>query len=167
MKILTLKEHFNAFRVETSLKLTLAGIICIFINNIFHFDLGYLSTLFVFMILIIAHGDTFKVGAQSLLGVITSCAVTITITYLFVESKVLYLLLTGVWLFLCMTFVYRYFLPTLLSGIAATLTVYAAIYFALRSPGILVRRGLRTSAAVDRGSDRAAGGQFRGFGLRL
>ena len=131
MKILTLKEHFNAFRVETSLKLTLAGIICIFINNIFHFDLGYLSTLFVFMILIIAHGDTFKVGAQSLLGVITSCAVTITITYLFVESKVLYLLLTGVWLFLCMTFVYRYFLPTLLSGIAATLTVYAAIYISV------------------------------------
>jgi len=70
MNKLTLKEHFDAFRVGTSLKLTLAGIICILINNIFHFDLGYLSTLFVFLILIIAHGETFKVGVQSLVGVI-------------------------------------------------------------------------------------------------
>lgn len=131
MNKLTLKEHFDAFRVETSLKLTLAGIICILINNIFHFDLGYLSTLFVFLILIIAHGETFKVGIQSLVGVIISCAVTITLTYLFVDSKVLYLFLTGVWIFLCMTFVYTYFLPTLVSGIAATITVYAAVYISV------------------------------------
>jgi hypothetical protein len=131
MKKLTLKEHFNAFRVETSLKLTLAGIICILINNVFHFDLGYLSTLFVFLILIIAYGETFKVGVQSLVGVIISCAVTITVTYLFVDSKVLYLFLIGVWIFLCMTFVYTYFLPTLVSGIAATITVYAAVYISV------------------------------------
>ncbi len=131
MNKLTLKEHFDAFRVETSLKLTLAGIICILINNIFHFDLGYLSTLFVFLILIIAHGETFKVGVQSLVGVIISCAVTITVTYLFVDSKVLYLFLTGAWIFLCMTFVFRYFLPTLVSGIAATITVYAAVYISV------------------------------------
>jgi hypothetical protein len=124
----TLKEQFNAFRVETSLKLTLAGIICVFITNIFHLDLGYLSTLFVFLILIVAHGETLRVGAQSLLGVIISCAVTLLITYLFVESRVLYLFLSGVWIFLCMTFVYKYFLPTLVSGIAATITVYAAVY---------------------------------------
>lgn len=128
MNKLTLKEHFDAFRVETSLKLTLAGIICILINNIFHFDLGYLSTLFVFLILIIAHGETFKVGVQSLIGVMISCAVTITLTYIFIDSKVLYLFLIGVWIFFCMTFIYRYFLPTLVSGIAATITVYAAVY---------------------------------------
>jgi len=128
MNKLTLKEHFNAFRVESSLKLTLGGIICILINNIFHFDLGYLSTLFVFLILIVAHGETFKVGAQSLIGVIISCAVTITLTYLFVDSKILYLFLTGVWIFICITFVFKFFLPTLVSGIAATITVYTAIY---------------------------------------
>ncbi|GJM16155.1 MAG: hypothetical protein DHS20C13_14820 [Thermodesulfobacteriota bacterium] len=128
MNKLTLKEHFDAFRVETSLKLTLAGIICILINNIFHFDLGYLSTLFVFLILIVAHGEIFKVGAQTLFGVIISCAVTIIITYIFVEAKVLYLFLTGVWIFFCMTFIYKYFLPTLLSAIAATITVYSSIY---------------------------------------
>ena len=131
MNKLTLKEHFDAFRVGTSLKLTLAGIICILINNIFHFDLGYLSTLFVFLILIIAHGETFKVGVQSLVGVIISCAVTITLTYLFVDSKVLYLFLIGVWIFFCMTFIYTYFLPTLVSGIAATVTVYAAVYISV------------------------------------
>lgn len=128
MKKLTLKDQFDAFRVETSLKLTLSGIICIFINNIFILDLGYLSTLFVFLILIIAHGETFKVGAQTLIGVIISCAVTITLTYIFVDTKVLYLFLTGVWIFVCMTFVYKYFLPTLLSAIAATITVYASVY---------------------------------------
>ena len=84
---MTLKEHFNAFRVETSLKLTLAGIICILINNLFHFDLGYLSTLFVFLILIVAHGDTLRVGAQTLGGGIISGTGIITVTYLFVESK--------------------------------------------------------------------------------
>ncbi len=128
---MTLKEHFNAFRVETSLKLTLAGIICILINNFFHFDLGYLSTLFVFLILIVAHGDTFRVGAQSLLGVIISCAVTITFTYLFVESKVLYLLLGCVWIFICMTFIFRYFLPTLVSAIAATITIYSSVFISV------------------------------------
>ncbi|MGB2691570.1 MAG: FUSC family protein [Thermodesulfobacteriota bacterium] len=128
MKKLTLTEHFNAFRVENSLKLTLAGIVCIFVNNLFHLDLGYLSTLFVFLILIVAHGETFIVGAQSLIGVIISCVVTITITYLFVDSKILYLLLTGVWIFICMTFVFKFFLPTLVSAIAATIAVYSAIY---------------------------------------
>lgn len=128
MKKISLTEHFNAFRVETSLKLTLAGIICILINNIFHFDLGYLSTLFVFLILVVAHGDTFKVGAQSLIGVIISCAVTITVTYLFIDSKILYLFIVGFWIFICMTFVFRYFLPTLVSAIAATITVYTAVY---------------------------------------
>ena len=75
-----------------------------------------------------AHGETFKAGVQSLIGVIISCAVSIVITYLFVDSKVLYLFLTGVWIFFCMTFVFRYFLPTLLSAIAATITVYTSIY---------------------------------------
>lgn len=131
MNNLTLKELFDAFRVETSLKLTLAGIICILINNIFHFDLGYLSTLFVFLILVVAHGEIFKVGTQTLLGVLISCAVTLVLTYIFVDSKVLYLFLTGVWIFFCMTFLYRYFLPTLLSAIAATLTVYASVYVSI------------------------------------
>lgn len=128
MKKLTLKEQFDAFRVEIALKLTLAGIICILINNIFHLDLGYLSTLFVFLILIIAHGETFKVGAQSLIGVVISCAVSIVLTYLFVDSKVLYLFVTGVWIFICTTFVFKYFLSALVSAIAGTITVYSAIY---------------------------------------
>jgi len=81
MNKLTLQEHFNAFKVETSLKLTLSGIICILISNIFHFDLGYLSTLFVFLILIIAHGEALKMGAQSLLGVFIVGAVTLIVTY--------------------------------------------------------------------------------------
>jgi len=82
MNKFTLREHFNAFKVETALKLTLSGIISILINNIFHFDLGYLSILFVFLILIIAHGEALKVGAQSLLGVVISGAVTLIVTYL-------------------------------------------------------------------------------------
>ena len=131
MNKLTLKEYFEAFRVKSSLKITIAGIICIVIDNILHLDLGYLSTLFVFLILIMAHGEALKVGAQSLLGVIISSAVTIIVTYLFIESKVLYLILTGFWLFLCMTFVYRYFLPTLLSAIAATITIYDAIFISV------------------------------------
>ena len=128
MKKLTLQEYFNAFRVVNSLKLTLSGIICILINNIFHLDLGYLSTLFVFLILIVAHGETLRAGAQTLLGVVISGAVTLIVTYLFIDSKVLYLLLAGVWVFFCMTFFYRYFLPTLLSAIASTLIIYNAVY---------------------------------------
>ncbi len=128
MNKLTLSEHFDAFKAETSLKITLCGIICIVINNIFHFNMGYLSNLFVFLILIIAHGEVLKVGAQSLIGVLIAGFVTLIITYLFIESKVLYLLMMGVWIFFCITFVYRYFLPTLLSGIAATITMYAAVY---------------------------------------
>lgn len=128
MKKVKLKEQFDAFRVENSVKLTLSGIICIFINNLLLLDLGYLSTLFVFLIMIVAHGEVFKVGVQSLFGVIISCAVAIMITYLFIDSKILYLFLTAVWIILCMTFIFRFFLPTLLSGIAATITVYTSIY---------------------------------------
>jgi len=138
MNKLTLREYFRAFKVETSLKITLAGVICILINNIFHFDKGYLSTLFVFLILVLFHGEALKVGSQALLGCVISGSVTLIITYLFVDSKVLYLLLTGLWLFFCITFVQRFFLPTLLSGIVATLTIYESIFSSVSDATSLV-----------------------------
>ncbi len=88
MNKLTLRECYKAFKVQTALKLTLAGIICILINNIFHFDLGYFSALFSFLILVLFHGEALKVGSQALLGCVISGSVTLVITYLLIESKV-------------------------------------------------------------------------------
>ena len=77
MNKLTLREYFKAFKVKTALKLVLAGIICILINNILHFDLGYFSALFSFLILVLFHGEALKVGSQALVGCVISGSVSL------------------------------------------------------------------------------------------
>ncbi len=99
MNNLTLKEYFEVFRVRIALKIVLAGNICILINKIFHFDVGYFSLLFSFLILILFHGEALKVGFQALLGCLISGSVTLIITYLLIESKVPYVLVMAVWIF--------------------------------------------------------------------
>ncbi|MCZ6684497.1 MAG: hypothetical protein O6849_00765 [Candidatus Dadabacteria bacterium] len=128
MNKLTLKEYFEAFRVRIALKIVLAGNICILINKIFHFDAGYFSLLFSFLILILFHGEALKVGSQAFLGCVVSGSVTLIITCLLIESKVPYVLVMAVWIFFVVALLVKYFLAMLISGVAATMIMYHSLY---------------------------------------
>lgn len=123
-----LKTYLDIFRVKSALKITLAGIICILIINIFHMQSGYLSVLFVFLIMVLSHGRILKVGIQIVIALFLSAVVSLLVAYLFLDSKYLYLILMGLWIFSCMTFIGKYFLPTLLASILAAMSVFTAVF---------------------------------------
>ena len=128
MNKLSLSEYFKAFRVNIALKVVLSGIICILINNIFHLKLGYFSLLFVLLTLVLFHGDVLKAGSLTIAGCIISGGVSLLITYLFFDSKLIYVLLMSVWIFLVVALLVKYFLAMLVSGVAATMVMYNSIY---------------------------------------
>lgn len=128
MKQQILEEQHNAFRVAIALKIVLAGFICILINNIFHLNLEYLSLLFVFLILSLAHGELLKVGPQVLAGNIIAGLVSLLLTYLFADSKVLYVFIMSVWIFLVVSVLVGNFVTLLTSSVSATMIMYNAVY---------------------------------------
>ena len=128
---LSLSEYFKAFRVNIALKVVLSGIICILINNIFHLKLGYFSVLFVLLTLLLFHGDVLRAGSLTIAGCIVSGVVSLLITYLFFDSKLVYVLLMSVWIFLVVALLVKYFLAMLVSGVAATMVMYNSIYHSI------------------------------------
>ncbi len=122
-----LPTYLKKFRVKSALKVVLAAVICILVNNILHLDAIYLAELYTFLILTLFHGQALKVGLQTLFAVIVFGAISIGITYLFLDSKVIYIILMSFVLFLCMTFIKKYFLATLLSGVLIAITTYMAV----------------------------------------
>ncbi len=106
---MNLPAYLKEFRVKSALKVALAAVICVLINNIFHLDAVYLAELYTFLILTLFHGQAFKVGIESLVVAIVFGALSLLITYLFLESKILYLVLMSLVLFLCMTFIKNIF----------------------------------------------------------
>ena len=128
MKETGLREHFSAFKVEIALKIVITGIICILINNIFHLDIGYFSALFVFLLLVLHHGEVFKVGVETLIGCVISGLVSLLITYFLIDSKIVYVLVMSLWIFIVVASLVRQFLTMLISGVAATMVMYNSIY---------------------------------------
>jgi len=124
---MNLPAYLKEFRVRSALKVVLAAVICVLINNIFHLDAIYLAELYTFLILTLFHGQAFKVGVEALVAAIVFGALSLGITYLFLESKVLYLILMSLVLFLCMTFIKKYFLAVLLTGVLIAITTYMGI----------------------------------------
>jgi len=128
MKVQTLEEQHKAFRVTIALKIVLGGIICILINNIFHLNLEYFSLLFLFLIMTLAHGEVLKAGSHILAASIISGLVSLLLTYLFIDSKVLYVFIMSVWIFIVVSVLVRYFLALLISSVSATMIMYNSIY---------------------------------------
>ncbi len=128
MKVQTLEEQHKAFRVTIALKIVLAGFICILVNNLFHLNLEYFSLLFVFLILSLAHGEMLKVGPQVLAGNIIAGLVSLLLTYLFADSKALYVFIMSVWIFLVVSVLVGNFVTLLTSSVSATMIMYNAVY---------------------------------------
>jgi hypothetical protein len=122
-----LPTYLKKFRVKSALKVVLAAVICILVNNILHLDAIYLAELYTFLILTLFHGQALKVGIESLVAAIGFASLSLGITYLFLDSKVIYIILMSLLLFLCMTFIKKYFLATLLSGVLIAITTYMAV----------------------------------------
>lgn len=135
---MNLKTHLDIFRVKTALKITIAGIICVLIINLFHMTFGYLSSLFVFLIMVLTHGRILVVGVQIIIGVFLSAAVSLLIAYLFYDTKVLYLLFMALWIFFCMTHIGKYFIPTLLSSIAAAISMFTTVFVSISETTLTV-----------------------------
>ncbi len=128
MKEQTLEEHNNEFKVAIALKIVLAGIICIFVNNLFHLNLEYFSLLFVFLIMSLAHGEMLKAGPQVLAGNIIAGLVSLLLTYLFLDTKALYVFIMSVWIFLVVSVLVGNFVTLLTSSVSATMIMYNAVY---------------------------------------
>lgn len=124
---MSLPAYLKEFRVKSALKVALAAVICVLVNNILNLEAIYLAELYTFLILTLFHGQALKVGVESLVAAIVFGALSLVISYLFLESEVLYLILMSLVLFLCMTFIKKYFLAVLLTGVLIAITTYMAI----------------------------------------
>lgn len=122
-----LPTYLKEFRVKSALKVVLAAMICVLVNDILHLEAVYLAELYAFLILTLFHGQAFKVGIESLVAAIVFTVLSLGVMHLFLESKVIYLILMSGVLFFCMTFIKKYFLAVLLSGVLIAITTYMAI----------------------------------------
>ncbi|MEW6146234.1 MAG: FUSC family protein [Thermodesulfobacteriota bacterium] len=123
-----LKRYLVKFRVEIALKITLGGVIAVLICNYFHLASGFLAPVILYMIMTGFHGKTFEVGVQSLIGGVLTAVYSLLIVYYFLDSKPLYLILSAVWIFFCVTFIGSYLIASVLSAILAAMTMFVAIF---------------------------------------
>ncbi|MFQ5788604.1 MAG: hypothetical protein ACE5H1_11570, partial [Thermodesulfobacteriota bacterium] len=94
---MNIQEYINSLRVKYALKITIAGIICILVSNIFHLELGYFSLLLVFMIMTQAHGQVFRAGVIGLIIAFISGVYGLLVTYLFFDLNILFIILMVLW----------------------------------------------------------------------
>lgn len=125
---MSLKHYLSVFRIKAALKITLGGVICIIICNYFHLPSSYLSPVILLMIMTAYHGQTFEVGVQSLAGCALSAVYSLLIVYYFLDSKPLYLILAAIWIFVCITFIGRYVIASVLSAILTAMTMFVSIF---------------------------------------
>ena len=125
---MSLKHYLSVFRVKAALKITLGGVICILICNYFHLPSSYLSPVILFMIMTAYHGKTFEVGVQSLVGCVLSGFYSLLIVYYFLDSEPVYLILAAIWIFVCITFIGRYPIASVLSAILTAMSMFVAIF---------------------------------------
>jgi hypothetical protein len=123
-----LKHYLVKFRIEIALKITLGGVIAAIMCNVFHLASGFLAPVILYMIMTGFHGKTFAVGVQSLIGSVLTAVYALLIVYYFLDSKPLYLILSAVWIFFCITFIDRYLIASILSAILAAMTMFVAIF---------------------------------------
>ena len=108
---MNLRHFLFTFRIKSAIKITLGGLFCLLVGNIFHLESPYLSVLFLYLIMLMYNGQALAVGLQSIAGSIVSGGLSLLIATIFIYSGVVYLLLMGLLIFMIMLFVGKYFLP--------------------------------------------------------
>lgn len=128
---MNLRHFLFTFRIKSAIKITLGGLFCLLVGNIFHLESAYLSVLFLYLIMLMCNGQALSVGLQSIAGGAVTGALSLLIATVFLQSPVVYLLLMGVLIFIVILFVGKYFLPALLSGIVAAMSMFVVIFQSL------------------------------------
>jgi len=126
-----MQQVFYGDRIKLCLKIGIAGIICILIGNLFHLESSYFSTLFTFLVMSQFKGKVFHSGWQGLLISLIFGAVSIVISNIFYDIRLVYLLLMCSWLFLCTTLVnvakFGALVGSILIGVLMFVTVFESL----------------------------------------
>jgi len=139
---MNLRHFLFTFRIKSAIKITLGGLFCLLVGNIFHLESPYLSVLFLYLIMLMYNGQALAVGLQSIAGSIVSGGLSLLIATVFIYSGVVYLLLMGLLIFMIMLFVGKYFLPALLSGIVAAMSMFVVIFQSLDQTSVTIQNYL-------------------------
>lgn len=139
---MNLRHFLFTFRIKSAIKITLGGLLCLLVGNVFHLESAYLSVLFLYLIMLMYNGQTFIVGVQCLAGGVVVGALSLLIANVFVQSGVVYLLLMGALIFLIMLLLGKYFLPALLSAIVASMSMFVVIFESLGQATVTIENYL-------------------------
>ena len=139
---MNLRHFLFTFRIKSAIKITLGGVICLIVGNVFHLESAYLSVLFLYLIMLMYNGQTFVVGIQCLAGGVVAGALSLLIANVFVQSGIVYLLLMGSLIFLIMLLLGKYFLPALLSAIVASMSMFVVIFESLGQAAVTIENYL-------------------------
>jgi len=126
-----MQQEFYGDRIKLCLKIGIAGIICILIGNLFHLESFYLSTLFTFLVMSQFKGKVFRAGLQGVLISLIFGAVSIVISNIFYDIRIIYLLIMCSCLFLCTTLVnvatFGALVGSILVGVIMFITVFESV----------------------------------------
>lgn len=139
---MNLRHFLFTFRIKSAIKITLGGLFCLLVGNIFHLESAYLSVLFLYLIMLMYNGQALSVGLQSIAGGIVAGGLSLLIATVFIYSGVVYLLLMGLLIFMIMLLVGKYFLPALLSGIVAAMSMFVVIFQSLDQASVTIQNYL-------------------------
>jgi uncharacterized membrane protein YccC len=118
------QEYCQRFRVHLALKVAFGAALCACVSNLFHLNVGYLSSLIVALVLVVFHGQTLRAGVPAFLGVLVAGTVQIGITMFLSDSGLAYVLCSLLWLFLWMAFLPTLPLGHMLGGILIAMILF-------------------------------------------
>ncbi len=125
MALWTVQEQYQRFRARLALKVAVGATLCACLSNLFHLDMGYLSSLIVALVLVVFHGKTLRAGVPAFLGVLTAGSVEVLILLALGDSGVAYLFCSLLWLFLWMAFLPTLPLAHMLGGILIAMILFS------------------------------------------
>ena len=99
---MTLQDHIRTYRVRYAIKATLASIICVIINVIWHLEYGFFSVITAYILISMYHDNTLLRGIERFIGIFIGSMIALLIVNLFTDSKLVYLLGMSTWIFICM-----------------------------------------------------------------
>jgi uncharacterized membrane protein YccC len=98
---MNLQEHIRTYRVRYAIKATLASIICVIINVIWHMDYGFFSVITSYILISMYHDNTLVRGLERFIGIFIGSLIALLIVNLFTDSKLVYLIGMSAWIFMC------------------------------------------------------------------
>ena len=120
----TVHEHCQRFRVRLALKVAVGATVCACVSNLFHLKSGYLSSLFVALVLVVFHGKTLGAGVPAFLGVLIAGSVEVLLSAALHDTGAAYLFCSLLWLFLWMAFLRTLPLAHMLGGILIAMVLF-------------------------------------------